>query len=299
MMELELVLVGSLILFKSTVLLEKTWKFPCKRWFDAHQGDNLIERDLIIDGKPGPDFVRYRVSVVTGTVKGAGTDANVHLTLVGSTGRVDKALLDNEKNNFEQGKVDIFFFETLDMGDIKQAIIEHDGTGIGSGWFLDKIFVLNETSKQRWTFPCNRWLDKKEDDGQTQRTLTPGSTGRTTFQLKVVTSKAKGAGTDANVHCVITGKKGKSEVIVLKHSNHVNKFEEGQTDNFTVDSADVGDVTALTLGHDNSGLGASWMADSAELVDLATGSVFKFAINQWFDKKKGDGLLERTIAVSK
>ena len=85
---------------------------------------------------------------------------------------------------------------------------------------------------------------------------------------------------------------------MLKHSDKINKFEEGQTDTFTVDSVDVGEVTALTLGHDNAGLGASWMVDSATLVDQASGNSYKFPCNQWFDKKKGDGLLERTLPVS-
>lgn len=59
-------------------------------------------------------------------------------------------------------------------------------------------------------FPCNRWLDKKEDDGKIgkisiivyffynffslERTLEPGNTGTSTYQIKVKTGNVKDAG---------------------------------------------------------------------------------------------------------
>lgn len=65
--------------------------------------------------------------------------------------------------------------------------------------FLDKVFIINETTSQRWIFPCNRWLAKREDDGKTERTLFPGDGLTTTYNIKVKTGLEKGAGTDANV----------------------------------------------------------------------------------------------------
>jgi len=147
-------------------------------------------------------------------------------------------------------------------------------------------------------FPCKRWLDKSEDDGKIERTLLPGASGGTIYQIKVTTGKVSGAGTDANVHAQIIGEKGKTEILKLTQSNHLNMFEEGQTDTFAVEGSDVGKVSTLTIGHDNAGLGASWFVDSVVVTDLGSGAEFTFPCNQWFDKKKGDGVLERTLKPS-
>jgi len=95
----------------------------------------------------------------------------------------------------------------------------------------------------------------------------------------------------------IIGKKGKTESLKLKNSEHANKFEQGQTDTFAIEGAEVGQVTQLTIGHDNAGLGASWYLGSVEVTELGSGTTYVFPCEQWFDKKKGDGALERTLNV--
>jgi hypothetical protein len=52
------------------------------------------------------DFVanKYRVTVYTGNKRGAGTDADVFITLYGKLGESGAMILDDKKNNFEAGK---------------------------------------------------------------------------------------------------------------------------------------------------------------------------------------------------
>ena len=51
----------------------------------------------------------YEVSVSTGSVSFAGTDANVYLRLVGRAGRSGEVALTNRaRNNFEKGQTDVF-----------------------------------------------------------------------------------------------------------------------------------------------------------------------------------------------
>ena len=50
----------------------------------------------------------YEVVVHTGDVRGAGTDANVILTLYGEKGKSDEFKLRNKTDNFERAKVDKF-----------------------------------------------------------------------------------------------------------------------------------------------------------------------------------------------
>ena len=57
-----------------------------------------------------------------------------------------------------------------------------------------------------------------------------------------------GAGTDANVKIKIYGDLRKSEIIKLEKSKtHRNKFEKGNTDQFTVREEYFGDILKLKL----------------------------------------------------
>ena len=51
--------------------------------------------------------------------------------------------------------------------------IEHDNTGFGPGWFLERVVVtdLNNPKKAKFYFPCGQWLSKDEGDGLIYRDL--------------------------------------------------------------------------------------------------------------------------------
>ena len=113
----------------------------------------------------------YRIVVVTGTVDDAGTDSDVFITLLGTTGNSNERELDNADDNFENGNTDTFSLEMDDIGDITQVRIRHNNSGHNPGWFLDRITVHNETSHKEYNFPCHRWLAVDEDDHQIDRLL--------------------------------------------------------------------------------------------------------------------------------
>jgi hypothetical protein len=48
-----------------------------------------------------------------------------------------------------------------------------DNKGLGAGWFLHSVTIAAD-NKATLDFPCNRWLDKAEDDKQIVRDLVPG-----------------------------------------------------------------------------------------------------------------------------
>ena len=47
---------------------------------------------------------KYKVTTFTGDKRGAGTDANVFITLFGESGDSGEKKLDTTKNNFERGR---------------------------------------------------------------------------------------------------------------------------------------------------------------------------------------------------
>ena len=80
--------------------------FGCGQWLSRTQGDGLIERALVPSPIPTPQLQRhaYRVDIITGAMRGAGTDANVFMTLFGEKGTSGERSLDNDPANFERGR---------------------------------------------------------------------------------------------------------------------------------------------------------------------------------------------------
>lgn len=64
----------------------------------------------------------FVVTVQTGSVTGAGTDANVYLTLNGDKNKITRRQLEKPesgKNPFENGNKDVFKFDEIDIGKVK------------------------------------------------------------------------------------------------------------------------------------------------------------------------------------
>ena len=64
------------------------------------------------------------------------------ITLVGEDAALTQAKLENAADNFKKGRLDRFVVVARDLGDITSVVIEHDGKGLGSGWFLEKVYVF-------------------------------------------------------------------------------------------------------------------------------------------------------------
>ena len=107
------------------VTSNKAWRFPCRQWISLYKTDCQLARNLVplaSSVKPSklrwnPAFQKedkrlgkvetrdeliieiiflvYDISVLTGDVRGAGTDANVFLTVFGERGSTPKTKLSN------------------------------------------------------------------------------------------------------------------------------------------------------------------------------------------------------------
>ncbi|CAF3378942.1 unnamed protein product, partial [Rotaria sp. Silwood2] len=70
-------------------------------------------------------------------------------------------------------------------------------------------------------FVCNRWLDRREDDGKIELDLTPSEVtkkaGVIPYEISVFTGDLYGAGTDAKIFIQMYGLYGKTEEIVFKN----------------------------------------------------------------------------------
>uniref|UniRef100_A0A672LZQ6 PLAT domain-containing protein n=1 Tax=Sinocyclocheilus grahami TaxID=75366 RepID=A0A672LZQ6_SINGR len=293
-------------------LTKETYKFPCERWLDANEDDNEVVRELPATGDLIPEplpLIKYRITVYTGSVSGGGTDAHVFLCLVGDQGNTgDRALINckNNVNKFEKGNADEFIIEAVSIGQVRRIRIGHDGHGGGCGWFVDKAVIREEgqAESQAVEFPCNRWFDHNEDDGQIVRELVPFADGQrlynVSYHIAVKTGNVSGGSSDSKVFVKFYGEKGDTSrmMLVVSDNNLRNYFEAGRVDVFTVDTADIGQINRLLIGHSNEGMRAGWFLDSVQIMVPNHGKHYMFPSHRWLCRDEADGKTEVEIYPS-
>ncbi|XP_032531612.1 lipoxygenase homology domain-containing protein 1 [Chiroxiphia lanceolata] len=302
------------------------YTFVAHRWLARDEGDKELVVELVPDGESDLEENTYEVRVLTGTVWGAGTDANVFLNIYGlERGDTGERQLkrSNNLNKFEKGQVDVFTIKAIDLGELKKLRIRHDNSGTSPSWYLERVEIVDLKESTTYYFPCQRWLAVEEDDGQVIRELvpvdeafvkkdsendgqSPATLGleqkakSTTYTVKVKTGDKKNAGTDANVFIILYGSKDDTGTVSLKASKiNKNKFERGKVDEFTVESVDIGDLKKIKIGHDNKGNSTGWFLEWVEIDAPSLGQCLKFPCGRWLDKSEDDGAIERIIFPAK
>ncbi|KAJ7993944.1 hypothetical protein DPEC_G00259930 [Dallia pectoralis] len=293
-------------------LTKEKFKFPCERWLDSNEDDNELVRELPATGdliaEPLP-VIKYRVTVCTGNASGSGTDATVFINLIGDLGDTGERTLINCKNNvnkFEKGSMDEFIIESVSIGALQRVRIGHNGRGGGCGWYLDKVLVREEgqAETQAVEFPCGRWLDRNEDDGQIVRELVPFSDGQRlynmSYHISVKTGNISGASSNSRVFVKLYGEKADTSkmMLVVSDNNLSNYFEVGRVDVFTVETLDIGQINRMLIGHTNEGINAGWFLDSVQIMVPVHGSQYMFPSHRWLSKDEADGKTEVEIYPS-
>ena len=135
-------------------------------------------------------LTKYKIIVITGMVKGAGTDANVNIVFYGEHGRSGPwRLKEKYRDLFEKGQMDTFTLELAFLGELKAIKIGHDGKRPNSAWYLETVFVSDELHGGEWEFECRSWLDiKLSQDGKRIKVL-PGR--RSNFSQQVEWAKGQ------------------------------------------------------------------------------------------------------------
>jgi hypothetical protein len=237
--------------------VSRSWVFIANAWLDV--GVGVTETELF------PGSTSYTISVLTGDVRFAGTDADVSLMLWGSKAASGVIPLRNSDhlNKFERAQTDTFKVELQDLGEIQRLMIGHDGSKPGAGWYLDRVMVRQtDRDEQVYMAVADRWLDSHKGDGKIEIELPcKKQAGMRSYHISVTTGDVRYAGTDANVRCQLVGSKSTSALLYLQKSNHTNKFERGQTDTFHFDLPGLGELVSLRIGHDGFGPGSGWYCD--------------------------------------
>lgn len=99
---------------------------------------------------------QYVVTVQTGCLSDAGTDASVFINIIGSKGSSGWKQLDTRKeNDFEQCNIkDYSVAVGMDLGEINCIELTHDNKGNKPGWFVEFVTINGKT------FSLKSWLVK-------------------------------------------------------------------------------------------------------------------------------------------
>jgi hypothetical protein len=119
----------------------------------------------------GP-VVPYKISIRTGDERNCGLNAQAFIRLFGESrrDRTDRIMLQlARKKRFEPGSSETFQIETLDIGDLKQIELGHDGVGPNDSWFVKHVEISLPLSGRTYLITCNQWLSTEKGDGQTVR----------------------------------------------------------------------------------------------------------------------------------
>ncbi|KAM6104684.1 oxygen-regulated protein 1 isoform 2-T2 [Theristicus caerulescens] len=277
---------------------------PIECWLAEDKGEGDTWREVAIrnPAKELLPLLVYEVHVYTGAKLGAETDSNVYINLIGTRGDAGKRKLHRSKNNnvkFRHGQMDIFCIKAVSLGDLEKVLISHDGAGPGNGWFLDKIVIKHKEGKeaQEVVFPCNRWLDEYQDDGKTERELTVNKDGNSKkaflkaqqWRVRVKTDGDSPEPQECKRTVVIYGSKGKSEELLLSpQTPGYVCFLPRATDEFIVETGDLGDVYKIRVSCDDVPGFEGWHLKSFHLEDLHTKQELNFDCKCWLALNRED-----------
>lgn len=88
---------------------------------------------------------------MTGDRPGAGTDANVFITIYGKNGDSGNVKLEGAHNCFERNKTDVFEIESVDLGEIKKIRIGVSFCRLGSNRNFNSTTILSSVHLGFWT----------------------------------------------------------------------------------------------------------------------------------------------------
>ncbi|XP_072044848.1 uncharacterized protein [Amphiura filiformis] len=283
--------------------------FTCNRWLAMCKDDGKIERTFSKDGTE-QIYSTYKITVKTSETSGKNGGITlvdkqhkpaVHIQMFGERGSSDELLLQgslthkSEWRNFMEKSADIFSIATQSLGTLsKIRIWLDDSVKLLSGWHLEYVRIVDETTRKSYKFLCNQWLVMDENNQEIRRDIElfpklPSTSGRgtkaeVTYEITVKTGDKFTGGTNANIFLKIFGETSSRELVLRDSATYGSgtlKFEQKHVDIFDFTMSSLGNLTKLCIWHDSAGIFSQWRLEYVEVVDEAVGKSFMFPCNRW------------------
>jgi PLAT/LH2 domain-containing protein len=106
-----------------------------------------------------PPDAAYGLTVRTSDISGAGTDANVTLTLTGAQASCSVSVDTSYNNRMERGLVNFLVAASGDLGELRFVTIQRDNRGNAPDWHVAAIDVESLRYRTKKTASFNCWID--------------------------------------------------------------------------------------------------------------------------------------------
>ncbi len=103
------------------------------------------------------DRADYEVMVYTADARGAGTDGQVEIKVIGDLGCSEWIQLKGQDSCFSRAAVDTFNVTGVNVNDLSHVSVRLVNQ-THSGWNLQKVEVLHKGTGWKSVFYCNDWL---------------------------------------------------------------------------------------------------------------------------------------------
>jgi len=109
-----------------------------------------------------------------------------------------------------------------------------------------------------------------------------------TYDIEVKTANISGSGTDAKISISLFGTEDELlNIPLLTSLNNKDPFETNALDVFSFENRNIGKLTKINVGHDDSGLSSAWNLDYVKVI-INKVETYNFNANRWLDKDNGD-----------
>jgi hypothetical protein len=145
----------------------------------------------LLSGQEPAQVRTYKVCVLTGSCKGAGTTSNVSLSLFGPNNqRMGPMPLESGRFNFQRSALDEFEVVASSAADnvapVEAVEVKVDGVGAAPEWFLDQIIITSD-GLGKSTFLCHDWLGPANLTRRLSFNLSMETVARRMYQITVHT----------------------------------------------------------------------------------------------------------------
>ncbi|CAH8570297.1 unnamed protein product [Schistosoma margrebowiei] len=272
----------------------------------GHNTCHLDRYNLISSVKPftARPYTLYKIVLTTADVPGAGTSAQIYITLKGEWGsstrqrlRKERVSTRNYRFYLHPGSTHTFSVVSPDLGGLHSVFVEHDSLRKTDSWLLESVQVFHPLTKKRYMFMCNHWFSLYKEDGLIARELFGIRSAKTKYSIVTVTGDQEGSGTNSKVYITIYGRTGITPRIELSQENKSTgkdilcaPFGRGTSTKFIVKAPNVGAITNIRIKQDESGNEPHWFLERVVVTDMSYPQwTYYFHLSCWLSSKYGDG----------
>ena len=218
--------------------------------------------------------MKYKISFITGNLKGAGTDANVSIKIFGTKKITNELVLVSKFKNFERDVSDIFFIETSDLGEIEKIKISHDNQFLGANWYLDEVIIESRSKNKSWYFPVFKWIRKDHK-------VFVKSTKSAVYHFEISTGTLPGSGTKDTIHISLVGEKTYTPFIGINKYLPDKELKTGNSVKFSTMLEDVGKITSVHVKSYGDSFDSNWFLNKIKIKKDNWKKFVQFPFHNW------------------